>query len=65
MRLDVYQAKVAAEKNLKESGEWEKLSPEEKRLVDKMVRSSIANSIGILSCRNLDLGWNPCWPCST
>jgi Zn-dependent oligopeptidases len=38
MRLDVFQAKVAAEKNIKESGEWEKLSAEEKRLVDKMVR---------------------------
>ena len=38
MRLDVYKAKVAAEKNLKASGEWEKLSPEQQRLVDKMVR---------------------------
>jgi hypothetical protein len=40
MRLDVYQAKVAAQKNLKESEEWEKLSAEEKRLVDKMVSST-------------------------
>lgn len=37
MRLDVFQAKVAAEKNIKDSGEWENLSAEEKRLVDKMV----------------------------
>ncbi|KAG2009857.1 metallopeptidase MepB, variant 2 [Coprinopsis cinerea AmutBmut pab1-1] len=37
MRLDVYNAKVAAEKNLKESGEWDKLSPEDQRLVEKMV----------------------------
>lgn len=37
MRLDVFQAKVAAEKNLKESGEWDKLSNEERRLVDKMI----------------------------
>jgi metallopeptidase MepB len=37
MRLDVFQAKVAAEKNLRESGEWDKLSNEEKRLVDKMI----------------------------
>ncbi|KAL0067865.1 metalloendopeptidase [Marasmius tenuissimus] len=37
MRLDVYKAKAAAEKNLKDSGEWEKLSPEEQRLVEKMV----------------------------
>ncbi|KAL1689134.1 hypothetical protein GGG16DRAFT_93984 [Schizophyllum commune] len=37
MRLDVFQAKAAAEKNLKSSGEYDKLSPEDKRLVDKMV----------------------------
>jgi Zn-dependent oligopeptidase len=37
MRIDVYQAKVAAQKNLKDSGEWDKLSPEQQRLVDKMV----------------------------
>lgn len=41
MRLDVYQAKVNAEKNIKASGEWDKLSPEEKRLVEKMVRSHL------------------------
>jgi Zn-dependent oligopeptidase len=28
---------VAAEKNIKESGQWDKLSSEEKRLVDKMI----------------------------
>ena len=38
MRLDVFQAKVNAEKNLKASGEWDKLSSEEKRLVERMVR---------------------------
>ncbi|KAJ3875744.1 hypothetical protein F5051DRAFT_333312 [Lentinula edodes] len=37
MRIDVYRAKVAAEKNLKESGQWEKLSAEEKRLVERMI----------------------------
>ncbi|KAF8993112.1 zincin [Hymenopellis radicata] len=37
MRLDVFQAKTAAEKNIKDSGAWEKLSPEEQRLVEKMV----------------------------
>lgn len=37
MRLDLFQAKAAAEKNIKESGEWAKLSSEEKRLVDKMI----------------------------
>jgi hypothetical protein len=41
MRLDVFQAKVNAEKNLKQSGEWEKLSHEEKRLVEKMVWRSL------------------------
>ncbi|KAF8895394.1 hypothetical protein BD779DRAFT_1660241 [Infundibulicybe gibba] len=37
MRLDVFKAKIAAEKNIKASGQWEKLSAEEKRLVDKMI----------------------------
>lgn len=37
MRIDVFNAKVAAEKNIKESGQWDKLSPEEQRLVEKMV----------------------------
>jgi Zn-dependent oligopeptidase len=37
MRMDVFKAKVAAEKNIKASGVWDSLSPEEQRLVDKMV----------------------------
>ncbi|CAK5270325.1 unnamed protein product [Mycena citricolor] len=37
MRIDVFQAKIAAEKNLKESGSWDKLSAEDKRLVEKMI----------------------------
>jgi metallopeptidase MepB len=37
MRLDLFQAKVAAEKNLKASGQWDKLSAEEQRLVEKML----------------------------
>ncbi|KAF8158338.1 metallopeptidase MepB [Crassisporium funariophilum] len=37
MRLDVYNAKVAAEKNIKDSGRWDKLSAEEQRLVEKMI----------------------------
>lgn len=37
MRLDVFEAKAAAEKNLKASGQWDKLSSEERRLVDKLV----------------------------
>ena len=35
MRLDVYQAKVNAEKNIKASGT--KLNPEEERLVEKLI----------------------------
>ena len=41
MRLDVFNAKVAAEKNIKASGQWEKLSPEEQRLVEKMVSAEL------------------------
>jgi len=37
MRLDVYEAKVAAKRHLKKSGEWVKLGAEQQRLVDKMV----------------------------
>ncbi|KAJ7601149.1 hypothetical protein C8J56DRAFT_1000085 [Mycena floridula] len=37
MRLDVFQVKTNAEKNIKASGQWEKLSAEEQRLVDKMI----------------------------
>jgi metallopeptidase MepB len=37
MRLDVFNAKTAAEKNIKDSGKWEKLSDEDRRLIDKMV----------------------------
>lgn len=37
MRLDVFKAKAAAETNLRKSGQWEKLSDEQRRLVEKMV----------------------------
>jgi Zn-dependent oligopeptidase len=37
MREDLYQAKVTAEENLRKTGAWEKLSAEQKRLVEKMV----------------------------
>jgi Zn-dependent oligopeptidase len=37
MRLDVFKAKIAAKKNVEASGQWDKLSPEQQRLVDKMV----------------------------
>ena len=37
MRLDVFVAKTAAEANMKASGQWEGLGPEELRLVEKMI----------------------------
>lgn len=57
MRLDVYQAKVAAQKNLKDSGELDKLSSEEKRLVDKMVCSRRLNSTFADNYSCLDRFW--------
>jgi len=38
MRIDVFNSKIAAEKNIRDSGKWDTLSPEEQRLVEKMVR---------------------------
>lgn len=40
MRLDVFTAKVGAEKNIKASNQWEKLSAEEQRLIERMVSAS-------------------------
>jgi Zn-dependent oligopeptidase len=50
MRLDVYHAKLNAQKNLKASGEWDKLSSEQQRLVDKMVRSLLRSDLGAEQC---------------
>ncbi|KAJ7366807.1 metallopeptidase MepB [Mycena albidolilacea] len=47
MRLDVFQAKLAAEKNIKSSGLWEKLSSEEQRLVDKMILEGKRAGLGL------------------
>jgi Zn-dependent oligopeptidase len=47
MRLDVFNAKVAADRNIKASGEWGKLSPEERRLVEKMVYISVVQQIHV------------------
>jgi Zn-dependent oligopeptidase len=52
MRLDVFNAKVAAEKNIKASGQWEKLSDEAQRLVEKMVNISVSPK-KIQPCLNL------------
>ncbi|KAK2465233.1 hypothetical protein APHAL10511_002587 [Amanita phalloides] len=47
MRLDVYEAKVNAEKNIKASGKWDKLSPEEKRLVEKMILDGTRSGLAL------------------
>ena len=44
MRLDVFKAKMAAKENDKASGQWDKLSPEQQRLVDKMVEQLFLHS---------------------
>ena len=38
MRLDVFNSVAAAEKNVKDSGKFDHLSPEEQRLIEKIVR---------------------------
>ncbi|KAJ6619446.1 hypothetical protein B0H10DRAFT_2025622 [Mycena sp. CBHHK59/15] len=47
MRLDVFHAKLAAEKNIKGSGLWEKLSSEEQRLIDKMILEGKRSGLGL------------------
>ncbi|KAJ7670262.1 hypothetical protein B0H17DRAFT_948922 [Mycena rosella] len=47
MRLDVYQAKLAAEKNIKSSGLWEKLSDEAQRLIEKMILDGKRAGLGL------------------
>lgn len=37
MREDLYKAKVTAAANLRKTGAWDKLSAEQKRLVEKML----------------------------
>ncbi|PPQ96842.1 hypothetical protein CVT26_006011 [Gymnopilus dilepis] len=48
-RVDVFKAKLAAEKNIKEAGLWDQLSSEERRLVDKMVWRLFGYRCGRLS----------------
>ncbi|KAJ7095922.1 metallopeptidase MepB [Mycena belliarum] len=47
MRLDVFNAKLAAEENIKTSGLWTKLSDEEQRLVEKMVLDGKRAGLGL------------------
>ena len=60
MRIDVFNAKTAAKENAEASGQWDQLSSEQKRLVEKMVGHFILVS-PILSNRTLDLRWHPSW----
>jgi len=45
MRIDVYNSKVAAQKNIEASGK--KLNPEEQRLVEKMVQEGTRAGLGL------------------
>ncbi|KAI0004463.1 Metalloprotease [Russula compacta] len=45
MRIDVYNAKIAAQKNIEASGK--KLNPEEQRLVERMVREGKRDGLGL------------------
>ena len=64
MRLDVFKAKMAAKENAEASGQWDRLSPEQKRLVDKMVGNFILLSqYDLIGVRFSDLRWHPSWSC--
>ena len=45
MRIDVYNAKIAAQKNIEASRK--KLTPEEQRLVEKMVQEGTRAGLGL------------------
>jgi len=60
MRLDVFNSVAAAEKNIKDSGKLKQLSPEEQRLVEKIVRIDGAVSRRILIYEGP--GWETCRP---
>ncbi|KDR83280.1 hypothetical protein GALMADRAFT_239146 [Galerina marginata CBS 339.88] len=47
MRLDVFKSKVAANKNIKESGQWDNLLPEEQRLVEKMMLEGMRDGLAL------------------
>ena len=50
LRLDVFNAKVAAEKNIKASGKV--LTPEEQRLVEKMILEGVWRRWKRMSAKN-------------
>ena len=67
-RLNVFKAKMAAKENAEASGQWDKLSPERKRLVERMAsHHSILPShqleCDLIRIQSSDLIWNPSWSC--
>ena len=63
MRLDVFKAKVAAKENAEASGQLDELSPEQKRLVEKMVGHFVLHQCDLIVIRSSDLRWHPSWSC--
>ena len=63
MRLDVFRAKIAAKENAEASGQWDSLSPEQKRLVEKMVGHFVLHQCDLFVIRSSDLRWHPSWSC--
>ena len=62
MRLDVFEAKKAAKENAEASGQWDKLSPEQQRLVEKMVdHFTPLSPIHLIGIRSSDFRWHACW----
>lgn len=61
MRLDVFKAKTAAKENAITSGQWDKLSDEQKRLVDKMVAHFFLLRHRVSNRSLSDLRWHPSW----
>lgn len=62
MRLDVFNAKAAAEKNIRASGQWDALSSEEKRLVEKSVSHGLKSSTSGSDVTLLGSGWHESRP---
>ena len=59
----------AAEENIKTSGQWDKLSAEQQRLVEKMVCTRILYHLffplDLFVTRSLGLRWHSIWSCFT
>ncbi|KAF8905842.1 hypothetical protein CPB84DRAFT_1726845 [Gymnopilus junonius] len=55
IRLDVFAAKAFAEDNIKQSNHWDKLSPEERRLVEKMILDGKRNGLALSADERAEL----------